>query len=129
MTKNTKLTYLYLDLPNNKISNDGAKIIANALKTNTTLVMLGLNKNTITKKGLLSIYQALKANKNTKLQLLYINNKFININGSTLDNLIKELTPQVEAFSQTNNKNNNIIIVSIILLLVIIAILTIILLK
>jgi hypothetical protein len=57
---NTTLVYLYIN--KNNIGDEGAIALAEALKTNTTLVYLSMEQNNIGAKGAIAIAEALKTN-------------------------------------------------------------------
>ncbi|KJE95309.1 hypothetical protein CAOG_05771 [Capsaspora owczarzaki ATCC 30864] len=74
---NTTLIKLYLD--RNQIGDVGAQAIAEALKVNTTLTTVYLYNNQIGDAGAQAIAEALKMNK--KLTTLYLDQNFITENG------------------------------------------------
>ncbi|WP_341793685.1 hypothetical protein [Rickettsia endosymbiont of Ceutorhynchus obstrictus] len=55
---------LYLDLHNNKMGDEGARLIAELLKTNTSLIYLDLAMNNISNEGARAVIEALQKNIN-----------------------------------------------------------------
>ncbi|CAF1163317.1 unnamed protein product [Didymodactylos carnosus] len=68
----TNQTLTALDIENNNISAEGA--IAEALKTNQTLTALGINSNNISAEGAKAIAEALKTNQTLTTLHMYNNN-------------------------------------------------------
>ncbi len=66
---NSKLTWL--EIPANHITDDGAQYLAEMLKTNKTLIFLGLSFNQITDRGVQYLTNAI-ANHNKTLQWLHL---------------------------------------------------------
>ncbi|CAF1609186.1 unnamed protein product, partial [Rotaria magnacalcarata] len=56
-------TLTQLGLGSNQITDHGAQLFAEVLKTNKTLTVLGLENNTITDNGAQQLAEALKTNK------------------------------------------------------------------
>jgi hypothetical protein len=73
LKSNTTLTSLYLD--RQSIQDDGAKALADALKSNTALRTLRLDTNSIQNEGVTALAHALK--ENTALRTLHLDNNSI----------------------------------------------------
>jgi Ran GTPase-activating protein (RanGAP) involved in mRNA processing and transport len=66
-----------IDLSDNDITDDGAKYLAQMLKTNTILTHLTLSRNNISDKGVQQIANALQNRNRTLQKLSFTENKFL----------------------------------------------------
>ena len=79
--RNNDTTLQRLYLPNNKISDEGATALAQALEGNTTLQRLDLDNNQISDEGATALADAMKGN--TTLQILNLHKNQISDEGAT----------------------------------------------
>ena len=80
LQSNSISTRATLDLSHNKISDEGAKALSEALKVNTALQWLGLDYNNISDEGAKALAEVLKVN--TALQRLDLNSNKISDEGA-----------------------------------------------
>ena len=87
LQSNSISTRATLDLSHNKISDEGAKTLSEALKVNTALQWLGLDYNNISDEGAKALTESLKVNKALQESYLHSNN----ISDAVKQQIVREL--------------------------------------